>query len=114
MRPRRWILLCAAVAALPDSAIGQTEPASATGSALVVSCQANEPRCGAYLQGVLDMMTVAGKAECRATRYDASARSGVVYRWADQHSVVMGVHLIIEKATCMERMVREVNIGVVA
>ena len=55
MRPRRWILLCAALAALPDSAIGQTEPASATGSALFVSCQANEPRCGAYLQGVLGM-----------------------------------------------------------
>src|SRR3546814_946849 len=73
MRPRRWILLCAALAALPDSAIGQTEPASATGSALFVSCQANEPRCGAYLQGVLDMMIVARKAECRAPRYDRSA-----------------------------------------
>src|SRR5436305_6225090 len=85
MRPRRWILLCAALAALPDSAIGQTEPASATGSALFVSCQANEPRCGAYLQGVLDMMIVARKAECRAPRYDRSALRAAYLRWAEQN-----------------------------
>jgi hypothetical protein len=63
MRPRRWILLCAALAALPDSAIGQTEPASATGSALFVSRQANEPRCGAYLR--------------RARHDDRRAKSGM-------------------------------------
>ena len=94
MRPRRWILLCAALAALPDSAIGQTEPASATGSALFVSCQANEPRCGAYLQGVLDMMIVARKAECRAPRYDRSAMRAAYLRWAEQNSYFMSVHMV--------------------
>ena len=94
MRPRRWILLCAALAALPDSAIGQTEPASATGSALFVSCQANEPRCGAYLQGVLDMMIVARKAECRAPRYDRSALRAAYLRWAEQNSYFMSVHMV--------------------
>src|SRR3546814_12977624 len=85
MRPRRWSWVCAALAALPDSAIGQTEPASATGSALFVSCQANEPRCGAYLQGVLDMMIVARTAECRAPRYDRSALRAAYLRWAEQN-----------------------------
>src|SRR3546814_4593142 len=70
--------------ALPIS-IGQTEPASATGSALFVSCQANEPRCGAYLQGVLDMMIVARKAECRAPRY---VRSALRAAYLDRKSVV--------------------------
>src|SRR3546814_4932575 len=99
MRPRRWILLCAALAALPDSAIGQTEPASATGSALFVSCQANEPRCGAYLQGVLDMMIVARKAECRAPRYDRSALRAAYLRWAEQNSYFMSVHMRSEEHT---------------
>src|SRR3546814_14503397 len=75
MRPRQLMLFCAVLAALPGSAVGQTEPASAMGSALLASCQANEPGCGAYLQGVLDMMIVARKAECRAQRYDRAARS---------------------------------------
>src|SRR3546814_16823676 len=63
-----------------------TEPASVTGAALFVSCQANEPRCGAYLQGVLDMMIVARKAECRAPRYDRSALRAAYLRWAEQNS----------------------------
>src|SRR3546814_12686437 len=69
-------------------------PASATGSALFVSCQANEPRCGAYLQGVLDMMIVARKADCRAPRYDRSALRAAYLRWAEQHSYFMRVHMV--------------------
>src|SRR3546814_11336554 len=68
MRPRQLMLFCAVLAALPGSAVGQTEPASAMGSALLASCQANEPGCGASLKGVPDMMIVARQAEFRAHR----------------------------------------------
>lgn len=94
MRPRLVILLCAALAALPSSAIGQTEPASAMGSALFKSCQANEARCGAYLQGVLDMMIVARKAECGAPRRDRAALRAAYLRWAEQNSYFMSVHMV--------------------
>lgn len=94
MRPRRWMLLCAALAALPGSANGQSEPASATGSALFVSCQANEPRCGAYLQGVLDMMIVARKADCGAPRYDRAALRAAYLRWVERNSYFKSVHMV--------------------
>jgi len=94
MRPRQLLLFCALSAALPGSALGQAEPASATGSALFASCQASEPRCGAYLQGVLDMMIVARKAECRAPRYDRSALRAAYLRWAEQNSYFMSVHMV--------------------
>ncbi|WP_407696759.1 Rap1a/Tai family immunity protein [Sphingopyxis macrogoltabida] len=94
MRPRQLMLFCAVLAALPGSAVGQTEPASAMGSALLASCQANEPGCGAYLQGVLDMMIVARKAECRAPRYDRAALRAAYLRWAEQNSYFMSVHMV--------------------
>lgn len=94
MRPRQLFLFCALSAALPGSALAQAEPASATGSALLASCQASEPRCGAYLQGVLDMMIVARKAECRAPRYDRAALRAAYLRWAEQNSYFMSVHMV--------------------
>src|SRR3546814_20158404 len=87
MRPRQLMLFCAVLAALPGSAVGQTEPASAMGSALLASCQANEPGCGAYLQGVLDMMIVARKAECRAPRYDRAALRAAYLRRSEERRV---------------------------
>lgn len=94
MRVRRTILLGAALAALPSSAIGQTESAAAMGSALFESCQANDPRCGGYLQGVLDMMIVARKAECGAPRYDRAALRAAYLRWAERNSYFMSVHMV--------------------
>ena len=94
MRPRRLILFCAVLAALPGSAVGQTEPASATGSVLFASCQANEPRCGAYLQGVLDMMIGAREAECGAPRYDRAALRAAYVRWAERNSYFLSVHMV--------------------
>lgn len=94
MRQRQRILLCAGLAFLPGSAIGQTEPASATGSELVTRCRANEPQCGAYLQGVLDMMIVARNAECGAARYDRAALRAAYLRWAERNSYFMSVHMV--------------------
>ena len=47
-------------------ALAQTKQSDMQGAALLASCRAAEQRCGAYLQGVLDMMIVARKAECGA------------------------------------------------
>ena len=103
MRVRRRILLCAGLAFLPTSAIGQTEPASALGSKLVASCQANEPQCGAYLQGVLDMMIVARRAECGAPRYDQAALRAGYLRWAERNNYFSSVHM----AAGAERALKE-------
>lgn len=103
MRPRRGVLLCVGLAFLPNSAIGQIEPAAKmTGSELVASCQANEPRCGAYLQGVLDMMIVARNAECGAPRYDRAALRAAYLRWAELNSYFMSVHMVAGAEQALE------------
>lgn len=94
MRTRHLMLFSAALVAMPGSAIGQTEPASAMGSALFETCRANEPKCGAYLQGVLDKMIIARKAECGAPRYDQAALRAAYLRWAEQNSYFMSVHMV--------------------
>src|SRR3546814_17148240 len=96
MRPRRLILFCAVLAALPGSAVGQTEPASATGSVLFASCQAHEPRCGAYLQGVLDMMNgEIGRASGRerVCQYvSISVGDGAIKKKKPQHNTNQKTH----------------------
>jgi len=75
-------------------ALAQTKQSDMQGAALLASCRAAEQRCGAYLQGVLDMMIVARKAECRAPRYDRSALRAAYLRWAEQNSYFMSVHMV--------------------
>src|SRR3546814_18353306 len=82
MRPRQLMLFCAVLAALPGSAVGPKEPASAMGSPLLASCQANEPGYGAYLQGVISMMIVSRQPERRTPRHDPAATRDQYLRWA--------------------------------
>lgn len=71
-----------------------------SGSALVESCRAGEPQCGAYLQGVLDTMIVARKAVCDAPRYDRDALRAAYLRWAEANTYFRDVHMVagVERA----------------
>ena len=66
----------------------------ANGSELVASCRANNPACGAYLQGVLDMMIVARGSECGAPRYDRNRLRSAYLRWAEDNAYFMDVHMV--------------------
>ncbi|WP_422247485.1 Rap1a/Tai family immunity protein [Sphingobium sp.] len=52
------------------------------------------PACGAYLQGVLDMMIVARGSECGAPRYDRNRLRSAYLRWAEDNSYFMDVHMV--------------------
>ena len=72
----------------------QSSPPSLRGAALLASCRTNEPACGAYLQGVLDMMIAARKAECGAPRSDRKALASAYVRWAERNSYFMSVNMV--------------------
>lgn len=72
----------------------QEQPEHANGSELVASCRANNPSCGAYLQGVLDMMIVARGNECGAPRYDRNRLVSAYLHWAKANSYFMDVHMV--------------------
>jgi hypothetical protein len=75
-------------------ALAQTKQSDMQGAALLASCRAAEQRCGAYLQGVLDMMIVARKAECGAPRDDRAALRAAYLRWAERDSYFQSVHMV--------------------
>ena len=78
-----WVGACLVSIALATPSHAQEQPTQGNGAALVANCRANSPVCGAYLQGVLDMMIVARRDECAAPRYDRSAMRTAYLRWAD-------------------------------
>ena len=93
MKRQFWIGIFLSVA-LATPIRAQEQPEHANGAELAASCRANNPACGAYLQGVLDMMIVARGSECGAPRYDRSSLRMAYLRWADANSYFMDVHMI--------------------
>jgi hypothetical protein len=88
--------IVASVAVLFTSAAGvaQGSPRQAQGDTLLASCRANEPQCGAYLQGVLDQMIVNRKAECGAPRYDRPRLREAYLRWAEADTYFRDKHMV--------------------
>jgi hypothetical protein len=93
MRIGYLIAACLTAGSVPIAAGAQELPARASGFDLLASCRADEPVCGAYLQGALDMMIVARKAECDAPRYDRAALRAAYLRWAERNSYFESVHM---------------------
>ena len=85
---------CLSSVVLAASSYAQEQPTHTNGSELVASCRANNPACGAYLQGVLDMMIVARGSECGAPRYDRNRLRSAYLRWAEDNSYFMDVHMV--------------------
>lgn len=88
-----WAAACLVSIALATPSHAQEQPTQGNGAELVANCRANSPACGAYLQGVLDMMIVARRDECAAPRYDRSAMRAAYLRWADANSYFLAVHM---------------------
>lgn len=82
------------------AAYAQEQPTRTNGADLLASCRVGEPRCGAYLQGVLDMMIVARRDECGAPRYDLNRLRAAYVHWAERNTYFQDVHMIagVERA----------------
>lgn len=97
---RLGVCLVFAPFAAPSQAQQQSEQHN--GANLVADCRANSPACGAYLQGVLDMMIVARNDECGAPRYDRSRMRAAYLRWVEANSYFLGVHMVAGAQQAME------------
>lgn len=89
-----WTGACVIWAAFAQPAHAQQQAANGNGSELVASCRADSAACGAYLQGVLDMMIMVRRDECAAPRYDRGALRTAYLRWADANSYFSSVHMV--------------------
>lgn len=95
MKRNWWTALFAATAALaPAGALAQEEtPSNMQGSALLASCRANEPGCGAYLQGIVDMM-IAQQSVCDPPRYDRNRLRTAYMGWAEVNTYFHDKHMM--------------------
>lgn len=76
------------------SALAQTgTPVDMQGAALLESCQTGEPGCGAYLQGIIDMM-IARQGGCNAPRYDRKQLRAAYLRWAEADTYFRDKHMM--------------------
>jgi hypothetical protein len=94
MKTSHWIAACLACLGVAVAAHAQEQPSEANGAALLASCRAGKANCGAYLQGVLDMMIVARHDECGAPRYDRDRLRAAYLRWIEQNSYFQSVHMV--------------------
>lgn len=90
----RVAALCFAMSAMTAPGHAQEPSEEANGADLIARCQANSPECGAYLQGVLDMMIVARQDECGAPRYDRNRLRTAYLGWTARNSYFESVHKI--------------------
>ncbi|WP_263588474.1 Rap1a/Tai family immunity protein [Sphingopyxis sp. GC21] len=102
MNMSHWVGACLVSIALATPSHAQEQPTQGNGAALVANCRANSPVCGAYLQGVLDMMIVARRDECAAPRYDRSAMRTAYLRWADANGYFLDVHMVAGAQRALE------------
>lgn len=94
--------VCLASVASVAPSYAQEQPSQGNGAELVASCRANSPACGAYLQGVLDMMILARRDECGAPRYDRSILRAAYLRWVDANSYFLDVHMVAGAERALE------------
>ena len=92
MRRHYWLGACLAVL-LTSPLQAQEKTTQANGADLITSCRANSPACGAYLQGVLDMMIVARRDVCAAPRSDRERLRVAYLRWAEENTYFESVHM---------------------
>jgi len=97
-----WIGALLVTVSLAVPSYAQDHSSESNGADLVANCRANGAACGAYLQGVLDMMIVARHDECVAPRYDRSALRAAYLRWADANSYFLDVHMIAGAERALE------------
>lgn len=98
--PNWWTALLAAAALAPAGALAQPgTPTSMQGAALLASCRADEPGCGAYLQGIVDMM-IARQNVCDPPRYDRDQLQAAYLRWAEADTYFRDKHMMagVERA----------------
>lgn len=93
MKFSNLMAMCLAIGSIAP-AQAQQQPTHANGADLLASCRGDQPQCGAYLQGVLDMMIVARRDECGAPRYDRDRLRAAYVRWAEQNSYFQSVHMV--------------------
>ena len=89
-----WTALFAAAALAPTGALAQDEtPTEMQGLALLTSCRASEPGCGAYLQGIVDMM-IAQQSVCDPPRYNRHRLRTTYVRWAEANTYFHDKHMM--------------------
>lgn len=94
MTRKRLTAVLAAAALTPTVALAQPgTPGDMQGSALLASCRTGEPACGAYLQGVVDMM-IARQGACGAPRYDRDQLRSAYLRWAESDTYFRDKHMV--------------------
>jgi hypothetical protein len=89
------------LAGIPSAAVSQAPPQT-SGAALITQCQDNDPRCGAYLTGVLDATIVARKSECGVPRNDPDALRAAYLRWANENPYFASVDMIAGAQKALE------------
>ena len=94
MTRKVWTAILAAAALAPVGALAQPgTPVNMQGAALLASCRTGEPGCGAYLQGIIDMM-IARQSACDAPRYDREQLRAAYLRWAEADTYLRDKHMM--------------------
>lgn len=86
--------VCATVAiSSPQASVAQTAPPEFQGAALKRACEQKEAWCGAYLQGVADVL-VGTKVICDPPQYDREQLRVASLRWAAGEQYLLNRHMI--------------------
>lgn len=94
MKREFWMTFLAAAALAPTGALAQPgTPINMQGAALLASCRAGEPGCGAYLQGIVDMM-IARQDVCDPPRYDRDRLRAAYLRWGEADTYFRDKHMM--------------------